>query len=221
MGDGKPLTTRMKAPSVQPVLSIDAEQTSRLLMSTLAQYIRQEALLAAAPRPRGRLSVLPTSSASRQIRAQSALMRFASIVEAHTVQELVKHVQPHIPNPMSSILQDIYINAEDRAITSWPNMIEAYRQWFDVRINKWDEWKKMDAIQDARNAVAHGVGELTRRQARKNPAALVSSLKLIGVAVINGARLEFSDSGIREVANVSRRFVGWLDHQLVQVSIST
>ena len=213
MGNGTSLMAQAKVSSVQPVLSIDAEQASRLLMSTLAQYVRQEALLAAAPRPRGRLRALPTSSASRQIRAQSALMRLVSIVESHTVRELVNRIEPHIPEPRSPILQDIYVSAEDRAIASWPNMIEAYKRWLGVRVGKWEEWNKMEAILDARNAVAHGVGELTRRQARKNQVTLVASLELIGIA-INGTRLEFSDSGIREVANVGRRFVGWLDQQL-------
>jgi hypothetical protein len=213
MGNGTSLMARAKTSSVQHVLSVDAEQTSRLLMSTLAQYVRQEALLAAAPRPRGRLRALPTSSASHQVRAQSAFMRLASIVEAHTVRELVKRIEPHAPEPRSAILQDIYTSAEDRAIASWPSMIEAYKRWLGIRVVKWDEWNKLDAILDARNAIAHGVGELTRRQVRKDQATLLVSLNLIGIAV-SGSRLEFSDSGIREVANVGRRFVGWLDRQL-------
>jgi hypothetical protein len=213
VGDRTSLMAGAKMSSVRPMLSAGAEQTNRLLMSTLAQYIRQEALWTSYPRPRGRLSVLPTSSASRQIRAQSSLMRLASIVEAHTVHELVKYLEPQVPKPMSSVLEDIYASAEDRAIGSWPSIIDAYKRWPSVKIDKWDEWKKMIAIQDARNAIAHGVGELTRRQARKNQATLTASLKLIGIAV-NGIQLEFSDSAIREVANVSRRFVSWLDDQM-------
>lgn len=196
------------------VLSLDAEQTIRLLMLTAAQHARQEAVLAVAPRPRGRLRTLPTSSASHQARTQSTLLRLVSIVEAHVVSQLVQRIEPHVPKPRTKFLNDIYLSAEDRAIGSWPGLIEAYKQWLDVKLASCDDWQCILAMTDARNAVAHGVGELSRRQARKDIRQLTALFSVIDVK-INGMRLEVSDSAIRSVAAAARRFVMWLDMQLL------
>jgi hypothetical protein len=196
------------------VVSIEAEQTNRLLMSTVAQYRRQETLLAQAPKPRGRLRVLPTSSNSRQARAQSTLLRLVSIAEAHTVSELVKRVEPHAPSPRTAILDDIYTSAEDRAISSWPSTADSYKRWLGINVRKYPDWKKMEAAFDARNAIAHGVGQHTRRQSRKEQTTLEASLLSINISV-RGARLDLSDAAIKEVANVCRGFVSWLDQELI------
>ena len=87
-----------------------------------------------------------------------------AIVEAHVVSQLVQRIEPHVPNPRSKFLNDIYLSAEDRAIGSWSGLIEAYKQWLDVKLASYDDWKCILAMTDARNAVAHGVGELSRRQ---------------------------------------------------------
>jgi hypothetical protein len=189
-------------------------------MSTVAQYRRQESLLAAASMPRGRLKVLPTSSSSRQARAQSTLLRLVSIAEAHAVNELVMRVEPHAPAPRTPILEDIYTAAEDRAISSWPSTADSYKRWLGINLRKCPEWKKMEAAFDARNAIAHGLGQLTRRQSRKDQAALEASLKLINVA-IRGVRLDVSDATIKEVANVFRHFVAWLDQELALCRVSS
>jgi hypothetical protein len=208
--------TRSAVPGSSPsdyVTSTRAEETNRLLMSTVAQYHRQESVLAIAPRPRGRLRRLPTSTASRQVRSQFTLVRIASIIELHVASELVNNIEPHIPKPMSSILQDIYTTAEDRFLGTWPSMTEAYKKWLSIDLSKCDDWKRMQALTSLRNAVAHGVGDLTRRQARQDVTKLVASLSLIKVTV-TGTRIDVSDATIHISATAGRRFVSWLDFRL-------
>lgn len=195
------------------VVSADAEQTIRLLMLTAAQHARQEALLAAVPRPRGRLRTLPTSSASHQARTQSTLLRLVSIVEAHVASQLVQRIEPDVPIPRTAFLDEIYLSAEDRAIGSWSAMTDGYRQWLGVRFTSYTDWQSILAMNTVRNAIAHGVGELTRRQARRNLSELGSLFASVGVK-IDGTRLQVSDSAIRSAADVGRRFVIWLDIQL-------
>lgn len=195
------------------VVSPDAEQAIRLLMLTAAQHARQEALLAVVPRPRGRLRVLPTSSASHQARTQSTLLRLVSIVEAHVASQLVQRLEPDVPTPRTAFLNDIYLNAEDRAIGSLPAMAAAYKQWLSVQFSNCTDWRSIEAMNTVRNAIAHGVGELTRRQARRNLSELISLFAVIGVK-IDGTRLQVSDSAIRSAASAGRRFVIWLDEQL-------
>jgi hypothetical protein len=212
MGRRKFVTSTSSGASVL-IISIEAEQAARLIMSTAAQHRRLESLLAATSMPRGRLRVLPTSSSSRQVRAQATLLRLVSITEAHIVGELVKRIEPHAPPPRTSILDDIYNAAEDQAISSWPKIAESYKRWIHINLNKYPDWKKIEAALDARNAIAHGVGQLTRRQSRKNQSELEASLKSININV-RGARLDISEIAIKEMAAVCRRFIIWLDQQL-------
>jgi hypothetical protein len=179
-------------------------------MQASAQHARQEALLTTARRTRGRLRSLPTSSASHQTRTQSTLIRLVSILEAHVTNQLVKRLEPHAPPPRSPVLDDIYITAEDKAIGSWPAIINAYQAWFGVKPKSCADWNKIQAMLDARNAIAHGMGELTRRQTRKDLKPLISSFSLIGINVI-GTRLDVSEVAIRKAAFAAKSFVGCLD----------
>lgn len=200
-----------------PVVSTDAEGTIRLLMLTVAQHARQEAVLVMAQQPRGRLRTLPTSSVSHQTRTQSTLLRITSIIEAHVVRQLVQHVEPHIPAQRTAVLDDIYARAEDNAIGSWPGMIDAYKRWLGIRLTSYSDWKSIQAMIDARNAIVHGLGELTRRQARKDLKQLTKLLSAINVQV-KGTRVEVSEESLRCAAVEGRSFVIWLDVQLSALS---
>lgn len=195
------------------VTSIAAEQTVRQLMLTTAQHVRQEALLAAAPRRHGRLRSLPTSSASHQARTQSTFMRLVSIIEAHIAGQLVERIEKHVPTPRTPVLDDIYVSAEDKAIGSWSTMSESYKRWLGIRFNASSDWTSILTMTDIRNAIAHGLGELTRRQARKDLKQLTRAFSSVGVKV-HGTSLRVSEDAIRNAAATGGRFVVWLDEQL-------
>jgi len=204
----------------ESVVSLDAEATIRLLMLTAAQHSHQEALLAAAPQPRGRLRTLPTSSVSHQARTQSTLLRLTSIVEAHVVHQLVQRIEPHFPMPRTVIIEDIYLDAEDRAISSWPAMVTAYKKWLGINLRSCPNWESIQAMIDARNAVAHGVGELTRRQARKDLVQLRRLFSRIDIN-IDGTLLEISDKAVGSTSLAGRHFIVWLDNQLSHATSTT
>jgi hypothetical protein len=197
------------------VPSLSAEAAVRTIMATMAQHLRQEALLAAAPTVRGRLRSLPVGNVSRQSRCQSTLFRLTSIVESHVVGQLVVRSEIHAPEPRTPILDDIYVHAEDRAIGSWSQLEISYKQWLGIRLSGSPDWTHIQALNNARNAVAHGVGNLTRRQARKNSNQLKQSLQQVGVSV-DGNRIVISDSAIMYAARTSRAFIYWLDERLVE-----
>jgi hypothetical protein len=197
------------------VPSLAAEEAVRTIMATAAQHLRQEALLAAAPSRRGRLRTLPVGSVSRQTRCQSTLLRLTSIVESYVVGQLVVRSEIHAPEPRSPILDDIYVSAEDRAIGSWPQITVSYKQWLGIKLNGSPDWTHIQALNNARNAVAHGLGNLTRRQARKNSNQLKQSLQQVGVSV-DGTRIVISESAIMNGAKTSRAFIYWVDERLVE-----
>lgn len=210
----------MKQGASLAVPSSVAEGTVRLLMTTLAQHRRQEAVLSESPRAIGRLHALPTSSASSEVRRQAALFRLVSIVEAFVAGGLVERLEPHAPPPRTPILEDVYSRAEDGAISSWPKMREHYKQWFQIGMVQCPVWRKVEAMTNARNVIAHGVGELTRRMARRDPANLRRDLATIDVS-ISGSSLRVPESAVSASAFAGRDFVVWLDSALLQYDLRT
>jgi hypothetical protein len=198
------------------VLSPEAERAVRLLMATLAQHRRQEAVLALGPAPAlGRLRAVPSGRGSVDVRRQATLMRLTSIVEAFVADSLVSRLEPHAPPPRTPVLDDVYLRAEDNAIATWPKMREHYGRWFNIKLSTTAcaSWRRIEAMTNARNAVAHGLGELTRRMARKGLAQLARDLATVDIVIV-GHTLVISELALRSSASAGREFVGWLDQEL-------
>jgi hypothetical protein len=195
------------------VSALTTESAIRLVMLSVAQHRRFESLISASPRATGRLKTLPSSTASHQTRAQSTLLRVVSVLEAHVAQELVRRVEADVPAPRSPILEDIYIAAEDKAIGSWPAIVDCYKRWLQISLRTCVGWTAIQALVDARNAIAHGLGELTRRQARKNLPQLIRSLRAADI-LVTGARIEVSEASLLSAAHTVRAFLNSLDGDL-------
>lgn len=196
-----------------------AEESIRLVMTTLAQHRRQEAVLATSRRPwHGRLRVLTTSAGSVQIRRQASLVRITSIIEAHVADQLVQRFELHAPPPRKAILDDVYVRAEDNAIGSWPKMTEHYSRWFSIRMRTCPSWRRIEALTNARNAVAHGLGELTRRMARKDKTQLRRDFATLDISMA-GSAIVLSEMSLRSAAAAGREFIQWLDEELERYDV--
>lgn len=184
-------------------------------MATMAQHRRQEAVLMSRPFPLGRLRTLPSSSSSAEVRRQATMQRLVAIIEAFVADGLVSRSESHAPPPRSPILDDIYTRAEDAAIGSWPKLQEHYRRWFGIRLNQTacPTWRQIEAMINARNCIAHGVGALTRRMARKDTAQLRRDFSTIGVIMI-GNTVQIPESAVRNSSLTGRAFILWLDQAL-------
>lgn len=196
--------------------SLEAEGSVRLVMASLAQHRRQEALLAAMATVAGRLQALPDAATSAQVRRQAVLLRTVSIVEAFMTDGLVRRVEPHAPPPRTSILEDIYTRAEDAAIASWPKLHSHYGSWLGIKITQTvcPSWRRIGAMTNVRNAIAHGMGELTRRMARKDLTQLRHDFATIDVAIAESA-VCLSELSLRSSATTAREFIEWVDEQLL------
>jgi hypothetical protein len=191
-------------------ISVEAEAAVKQLMRTLAQHRRHEAVLGSTSSlPRGRLRSLPSDQQAVTIRRQATLVRLVSIVEAFTTTSLVTRVESHAPPSRTDILGSIYANAENQAVGSWKGLETSYKQWFKISIDKCGAWKRLQATHDARNAIAHGLGDLTRRMTRGKTDPR-TRLKLIDIAV-TGIRIEIKESSLRKVADAGRDFIEELD----------
>lgn len=198
------------------VPSVEAESSVRLLMRTVAQHRRQEAHLALAPAiPSGRLRALLAPAPAAQVRRQATLLRLASIVEAFAADQLVGRLEAQVPPCRPEILEDVYVRAEDNAISSWPKLTEHYGRWLGIKISqkKCPPWRRIEAMTNARNAVSHGLGELTRRMARKNVSQLERDFATIRITVV-GTAVRVEEPSLLSAASAGREFIEWLDDHL-------
>ncbi|HEX8003690.1 MAG TPA: hypothetical protein VF519_13450 [Mycobacteriales bacterium] len=182
-------------------------------MTAFAQHLRQEALLATTPSIRGRLRGGSDYASPEQVRAQATLLRLVSITEAYASMELVRCLEHDTPKPRSPLIESIVIGAEDRALSTWHSLADHYKDWLGIGLRNSPVWKPFNAAVNARNAAAHGLGELTRRQARKNSTQLVADLKALDITVQNG-RMTISRPALRNVVTACREVIRWIDIEL-------
>lgn len=146
------------------------------------------------------------------------MVRITSIIEAHVAEQLVQRFEPQAPPPRTAILNDVYVRAEDNAIGSWPSLTDHYRRWFSIKMKSSPSWRRIEALTNARNAVAHGLGELTRRMARKDKTQLRRDLATLDVGM-SGTAIVLSEKSLQSAAAAGREFIEWLDEELEQYDI--
>jgi len=139
---------------------------------------------------------------------QSALIRLASITESFCAEALVAAAESLSQPGLNPTMQIIWNDAVISATRTWHDQKKSYDTWLQVKVS----WETIDAIADARNAVAHGLGSLTRQQLR-NETAVQARLKKLGVSVI-GRNVELSDSSLYGLGARCRDFIVGLDAAL-------
>jgi hypothetical protein len=201
--------------SATQVESLEAETAIRDLRTTMAQHRRQEAMLRAAPRAVGRLRRRPLGGTSADVRCQGTLLRLSSIVEAFTARSLVRRLEHHAPPPRTTVLDDIYNRAEDNATGSWPRMTEHYARWFKIKISRKSCpcWQRIEAMTHARNAVAHGLGEITPRLAKMGSTKLAEELATVDVGT-TATSVVITERSLQACESAGAEFIAWLDGEL-------
>jgi hypothetical protein len=198
------------------VLSLRAEGATQLIMSTLAQHRRQEALLAQHwSVPGGRLRRLSMPSASAEVRRQSTLFRMVSITESHVSGIVSGSLDHEFPAQLSGLAEHVVTSARDSITSAWPKMVEHLKKWHGLKFSASEcpSWTRIEATVTARNAIAHGVGHLTPRMSRGNRSQLESSLALVNMSLI-GDQLVVPERALQTISGAQREFVAWLDEKL-------
>lgn len=185
---------------------LQTEVTLRLITATLAESSAVAARQVGSARIRR--SELLGPVAQSDVQAQAGYFRMLSLAESYTdsIHELLLQRQT------GTATTQTLLRAVDEhllsASTSWPRRQEAFRRVHSIRLSDCPAWTELAAAREARNAIAHAQGRLTRRQ-RRNP-TIVAKLGSINVAVA-GARLRFTYDSLVECARVSQAYVRWLD----------
>ncbi|MEU0151542.1 hypothetical protein [Micromonospora fulviviridis] len=187
---------------VPQVPSADAEAASALLFRTLGAH--RSAVAALKPRPRPRLRTAPDGDPI-QDRCQATLVRLLSITEAFASDMLSREVDRSVVGTGNATATKVADEAVIRGTSSWQDQQKSYKDWLGVR----EDWKAVERLAEARNAVAHGLGKLTRRQMRSEN-SVKSKLKAAGITVEDN-RIVLSDDSLAAAASACRDFIERLD----------
>lgn len=187
---------------VSRVPSAEAEAASALLFRTLGAH--RAAVAALKPRPLMRLRTCPDGDPV-QDRCQATLVRLLSITEAFTSEMLSREVDQAVAGMSNKTAAKVADDAVIRGTSSWQDQKKSYKDWLSVE----EDWKAVERLAEARNAVAHGLGKLTRRQLRSEQ-SVKSKLKAAGITVDDN-RIVLSDENLAAAASACREFIERLD----------
>ena len=96
---------------------------------------------------------------------------------------------------------------------SWDGRMQGFRDVAQIKLGDFPDWSQFMGVLDARNALTHGLGRLTRKQIR-TPMAISKRLQSIGISVDSG-QLQFGPATWALAVQVCSSLVTWLD-QAVQ-----
>jgi hypothetical protein len=186
---------------ITPVVTIEAEDASALLFQTLGAHRTASGLRPHRP-PRLPSGTIPDAE---QIQCQSTLVRLLSITESFASELLMREIDKAAARAESVSIDHIWQDAAIRGTGTWSEQQNAYANWLGVKEN----WKVVERLAEARNAVAHGLGTLTRRQLR-NEASVRNKLKEAGITLA-GVRVVLSDAALSSAAADCRDLIHRLD----------
>ncbi len=181
-----------------------AEDTAALLMRTLGNHRTQTARATAATPTR----LATQRPDANQVAQQATLIRLASITEAYCADALLEAAEALGQPSTTPVMQIMWDELAISATRTWKDQQSAYKSWIGVTI----KWDTVDGMADARNAVAHGLGSLTRQQLRRE-AAVRHRLKGVGLSLA-GRDLALTDTSLHGLALKCRDFILELDQQL-------
>lgn len=184
------------------VVTAEAEEASALLFQTLGAHRTTVTALR-----RHRPARLPSGRVpdTEQIQCQSTLVRLLSITASFTSQLLLQEIDKIAARARSVAIDRIWDDAAVRGTGTWSEQKDSYANWLGVKV----DWKVVERLAEARNAVAHGLGTLTRRQLRKE-ASVRSKLKEAGIT-LNGIRVVLSDAALSSAASDCRNLIHRID----------
>lgn len=187
---------------VPQVPSAEAEAASTLLFRTLGAH--RAAVAALKPRPLTRLRVSPDGDPIQDM-CQATLVRLLSITEAFASETLSREVDRAVASARNGIVIKVADDGVIRGTSTWQDQKKSYKDWLGVET----DWKAVERLAEARNAVAHGLGKLTRRQLRSEQ-SVKSKLKAAGITVDDN-QIVLSDDSLAAAASACRDFIERLD----------
>lgn len=162
---------------------------------------------------RGRAGVLPTTKLASydpgQVRMQSEYLRLVSIVEAYldlVSEELFARKTLDL-DPAITVMSDAIL---ERATRNWDERKTCFTRHHGFKLQECSKWSLIDSAIEVRNAIAHGLGNLTRQQIAGNKIRKMQQSKIR----VHGSRIIVTAASITNLLNASLDFIGSVDSKL-------
>ena len=151
------------------------------------------------------LGAYDAESASRQ----GCFLRLISVVEAYLDIVSAALFRENAPTT-HDLVRRLVESTERRASATWQDRREAFETYHHIRLGELARWSELDAGIEVRNAIAHGLGQLTPRQRNGTAARKISQ---IGVGLSDG-RILVTDDSLRRCRDVCVDFIRSLDQAM-------
>jgi hypothetical protein len=136
-----------------------------------------------------------------------------AIAEEFTYGLLLELTSRKLPaDTRVSALWDSHV---DRETDTWEQRIATWRLIHSISIPSSPRYDVLFAFIQARNAIVHGLGSLTRKQLRDRTKS-VARLRAARISV-SGTQLVLNDSHVEQCADAVRRLIRWLDDAATSV----
>src|SRR5579862_2394619 len=159
---------------------------------------------------RARLS----STRRRGVRTEDALVRFMSIADEFTFGLLIHVTETKLPK--DERIRVLWARYEERHSNTWEQRFASWEALHKVAVSSFPKYSPLWGYIEARNAIVHGVGSLTRRQLAKR-ARSVGRLSTARIGV-SGDRVILAPGNAIECAVVVRELITWLDAQAASIT---
>lgn len=166
---------------IQPTaLSLRAEAACRLLNLSIGLH-RTQVLIVGGRSFVSRLEAPDFDGL--QVQRQGILLRMLSITESYCADHLLEVAEVDVEPAASEVRARIWNQSSIGAISTWSGIQDSYKKWLSIR----PDWNRLNRLVEVRNAIAHGLGELTRMQRIKR-VSTVDKIKAAGIR-IDGDRI--------------------------------
>ncbi|WP_447653030.1 hypothetical protein [Microbacterium sufflavum] len=128
-----------------------------------------------------------------------------SIAESFCVDRLLEYAEREVAPQESAVRTSIWAKASTSAVSTWDGIKDSYKSWYDIR----PEWEPLTQLVEVRNAIAHGLGELTRLQRVRLESTLT---KIAGAGVqVKESRIVLEEENLERTRTVCLTLIGEID----------
>jgi hypothetical protein len=192
--------------SVPAVLGTRAEAALRLLNLTLGLHRAQAVPIRSSP---DSTRLAAPAFDGLQVQRQATFLRMISIAEAFCVDRLLELAEVDVAPSGNVIRTIVWDKASSSAVGTWTSIQDTYKNWYDVK----PSWTAMNQLIEVRNAIAHGLGQLTRVQRIKLQS---TTSKIVAAKIrLDGDRIVLEESNMQDVRGVCVNLISEVD-RLVQ-----
>lgn len=131
-----------------------------------------------------------------------------SIVEEYCADQLHELGESDMQPQGSQPREVIWDRISSEVTSSWHKIRGAYKDWYSIK----PSWEGVEDLIEARNAIAHGLGRLTRRQLRSEQS---TRAKLTRANIrVDGVRIVLDEGDLAVAAQTCRALIYDLDREI-------